>query len=165
MYPNLPGETPNGTKFAQRLRTIRNINRLSQDDLAQMLGTSRTVIAKWEMGKREPSLTGVMRICNLFDVSADYMLGRVDDVLDAVDADGAMVAHVHDALDVCQLSCHCKGLPQTEHQRSIGRVDDKQIPGQEDLSDAGHRRGTGINETLFQTLDMTDEYCGCVDFK
>lgn len=66
---------------------------------------------------------------------------------------------------VCQLSCHCKGLPQTEHQRSIGRVDDKQIPGQEDLSDAGHRRGTGINETLFQTLDMTDEYCGCVDFK
>ena len=80
MYPNLPGETPNGTKFAQRLRTVRNINRLTQDDLAQMLGTSRTVIAKWEMGKREPSLTGVVRICNLFDVSADYMLGRVDEI-------------------------------------------------------------------------------------
>ena len=80
MYPNLLGDTPNGTKFAQRLRTVRNINRLTQDDLAQMLGTSRTVIAKWEMGEREPSLTGVVRICNLFDVSADYMLGRVDEI-------------------------------------------------------------------------------------
>ncbi len=80
MYPNHLGDSPYENKFPQRLRMQRNANGLSREDLAQMLGTSRTVIANWETGRREPSLAGIVRLCNLLGVSADYLLGRVDEI-------------------------------------------------------------------------------------
>lgn len=81
MYPNHPGDSPGESKFPKRLRAQRNANGLTQDDLAQMLGTSRIVIAKWERGTSEPNLTAIVRLCNLLDVTADYLLGRVDETM------------------------------------------------------------------------------------
>ena len=80
MFPNHPGDSPGESKFPKRLRAQRTANGLTQDDLAQMLGTSRLVIAKWERGTSEPNLAGIVRLCNLLDVSADYLLGRVDEL-------------------------------------------------------------------------------------
>ena len=80
MFPNHPGDSPGESKFPRRLLTQRIANGLSQDDLAQMLGTSRLVIAKWERGTSEPNIAGIVRLCNLLDVTADYLLGRVDEL-------------------------------------------------------------------------------------
>lgn len=80
MFPNYPGDTPLGNKFPQRLRAQRIACELSQDDLAQMLGTSTVAIVKWETGQKEPGIAGIIRLCNLLDVSADYLIGRVDEL-------------------------------------------------------------------------------------
>lgn len=80
MFPNHPGDSPGESKFPKRLRAQRTANGLTQDDLAQMLGTSRLVIAKWERGTSEPNLAGIVRLCSLLDVSADYLLGRIDEM-------------------------------------------------------------------------------------
>ena len=71
MFPNYPGDTPFGNKFPQRLRAQR---------IACALGTSRVAIAKWETGKKEPGIAGIIRLCNLLDVTADYLIGRVDEL-------------------------------------------------------------------------------------
>ena len=80
MFPNYPGDTPFGNKFPQRLRAQRVAYEHSHDELAQILGTSRNAIAKWEAGKKEPSIAGIIRLCNLLDVTADYLIGRVDEL-------------------------------------------------------------------------------------
>jgi len=38
---------------------------------------SRTAYSNYELGIREPSLEMVVKLCDLFNVSADYMLGRL----------------------------------------------------------------------------------------
>ena len=59
-----------------RLRELRKSKNISQGDLGKMLGVSKVSISGYEKGSRMPSMEVLLRIIKLFDVSADYMLGR-----------------------------------------------------------------------------------------
>lgn len=61
-----------------RLKEIRLEKGLSQGDVAKAIGISRSAYSNYEQGIREPSLAILVKICDFFDVSADYLLGRVD---------------------------------------------------------------------------------------
>ena len=43
------------------------------------LGLERTRYLKWEHGDAQPSLDMLVRLCRLFSVSADYLLGLDDE--------------------------------------------------------------------------------------
>lgn len=64
-----------------RLKELRKSKNISQCDLGKMLGVSKVSISGYEKGTRIPSMEILLRIIKLFDVSADYMLGRELDVV------------------------------------------------------------------------------------
>ena len=47
--------------------------------VSDALGLERTRYLKWEHGDAAPSLDMLVRLCRLFDVSADFLLGLDDD--------------------------------------------------------------------------------------
>ena len=43
--------------------------------MARILGVSTATVSKWEQGASEPSFETLKRICKMYNVSADYLLG------------------------------------------------------------------------------------------
>lgn len=64
--------------FGKRLKELRKENGLGQVKLSEKLNVSKAIISLWENGRREPGIYAIRAICDFFNVSADYMLGRVD---------------------------------------------------------------------------------------
>lgn len=64
--------------FSDRLRQLRKQHKISQDALAKQLFVSQQSIAKWEKGKITPNPETIVKIANIFDVSTDYLLGRIN---------------------------------------------------------------------------------------
>ena len=64
--------------FAKRLRELRKERGLSQVDLGAELGYGYTAISAYETGRNEPSFADLIHICEMLDVSADYILGLSD---------------------------------------------------------------------------------------
>ena len=51
---------------------------LSQQAVAEKLRIGRACYAHYEQGVREPTLALLKAICDLLDISADYLIGRTD---------------------------------------------------------------------------------------
>lgn len=64
--------------FTERLKELRKKNKLTQEELAKALGVSRGAYASWENGRRKPDFLQLSNIANFFDVSIDYLVGRVN---------------------------------------------------------------------------------------
>lgn len=64
--------------FGKRLAELRNQKELSQYELADRLNLSRTQLANYEQGKREPDFETLVLLADFFEVSLDYLLGRTD---------------------------------------------------------------------------------------
>ena len=61
--------------FSEKLKEVRIDNGLNQKQVAEKLEISVTCYAGYEQGYRQPDLKMLTKICILFDVSADYLLG------------------------------------------------------------------------------------------
>ncbi len=64
--------------FKERLRELRQQHKLSQMDLAKKTGISQSAIAKWELGKTEPTASALIALSRYFGESVDYILGLAD---------------------------------------------------------------------------------------
>lgn len=64
--------------FGEILKELRLEKGLTQKGLAQELFVTVPTLSHWECGYQEPSFKDLIRICQYFDVSADYMLGLND---------------------------------------------------------------------------------------
>ena len=65
-------------KFKERLKELRTSKGLSQMQLAQAVGISQSAIAKWELGKTEPTATAIILLAAFFGETTDYLLGVTD---------------------------------------------------------------------------------------
>ena len=74
-YPEPPAVDVEYVSFGQRLRAIRKEKGLSQDDFAALLGTSKQVLSRYEIGQRIPKITQVQQYAKALNVSADYLMG------------------------------------------------------------------------------------------
>ena len=61
--------------LSEKLKTLRLDKGLTQAEVSKELGLTRNAIANYETGIREPSLEILIKICQFFNVSADYLLG------------------------------------------------------------------------------------------
>lgn len=59
-----------------RLKELREKNNLQQKDLARLLNVSQNAISLYETGKREPNIEYLIKICDFFNISLDYLLER-----------------------------------------------------------------------------------------
>lgn len=64
--------------FGYRLASARKAMGLSQAELSKKLNVSQAAIAKQETGKNFPSIELLEDYADFFNVSTDYLLGRVD---------------------------------------------------------------------------------------
>ncbi len=65
--------------FGERLKSLRNEKSIGQNLLAKELCLSNASISYWETGKQEPCAEAIFKLAQYFDVSADYLLGLVDE--------------------------------------------------------------------------------------
>lgn len=63
--------------FGVRLRKALEMNCLNQEQLSKKLWIDRTTISRFVNGKRFPSLQTLNSMCNVLNVSSDYLLGRL----------------------------------------------------------------------------------------
>lgn len=60
--------------FHDRLRAIRLERGLTQQQLADAIGVTKSTMAKYDRGALEPNLTNVCRIADALNVSLDYLV-------------------------------------------------------------------------------------------
>ena len=59
-----------------RIRDLRSARGMQQADLAKELSVSRVSISRYETGERDPDIETILRLCDIFGCTSDYLLGR-----------------------------------------------------------------------------------------
>ncbi len=65
-------------KYVKRMRDLREDHDLTQQEVADILGTSQTMYARYERGANELPIHHLLTLCEYYKVSADYLLGLSD---------------------------------------------------------------------------------------
>ncbi len=65
-------------QFKDRLKELRTIKNISQMQLSVKTGISQSAIAKWELGKTEPTASAIITLSKFFNETTDYLLGLED---------------------------------------------------------------------------------------
>ena len=68
-----------GLRLCIRLKKLRKDRGEQQKDLAESIGLSQTQISTIESGKQGTSFDKLAAICQHYNVSADYLLGLIDE--------------------------------------------------------------------------------------
>lgn len=68
--------------IAGRIKQVRRDSDMTQEQMAETLGVSRSTLANWESGTREPNAGELVNFCKIFMVTLDYMCGRSDSSTD-----------------------------------------------------------------------------------
>ncbi len=81
-----------------RIRELRKQLNMKQEDLADLLLVKRQAVSKYELGQLDLDTETIRRLCEIFHVTADYLLGFSDFPAPAVsDDDAALLAAYHAA--------------------------------------------------------------------
>ena len=59
-----------------RIRALRLENGMKQSDLAALLNTKPQTVSRYEKGDRGLDVETILRLCEIFGCTADYLLGR-----------------------------------------------------------------------------------------
>ena len=88
--------------FGSRLKELRKQNGLTQQQLADRIGVTKSVISFYELRERSPSPEVLVKLSYVFHVSTDYLLGiergRTIDVSGLDEEDIKAVQHVVERL-------------------------------------------------------------------
>ncbi|HHW89456.1 MAG TPA: helix-turn-helix transcriptional regulator [Clostridiales bacterium] len=61
--------------FAKRLKNLRIDNGLTQQELADAIGTTRSAVAQWESGNNRPISKTIEKIAEVLNTDVNYLLG------------------------------------------------------------------------------------------
>ena len=65
-------------KYLKRIKDLREDHDKTQQQIADVLGTSQTMYARYERGANELPIRHLLTLCAFYSVSADYILGLTD---------------------------------------------------------------------------------------
>ncbi len=60
--------------YIKRLRDLREDHDKTQQEIAEVLGTSQTMYARYERGANELPVRHLIKLCEYYGVTADYIL-------------------------------------------------------------------------------------------
>ena len=63
--------------FGNNLKNLRNEAQIIQKNLAAQFNVTQATISSWENGRTAPSFDQLIEIADYFDVSVDYLIGRM----------------------------------------------------------------------------------------
>lgn len=61
--------------YIRRIRDMREDHDMTQQQVADYLGISQTMYARYERGANELPIRHLVALCQLYHVSSDYLLG------------------------------------------------------------------------------------------
>ncbi|MEE1124872.1 MAG: helix-turn-helix transcriptional regulator [Acutalibacteraceae bacterium] len=61
--------------YCKRLYDLRTDNDLLQEDIAKVLGITKQAYGRYEKGTRKLSIEDLKKLCEFYNVSADYIIG------------------------------------------------------------------------------------------
>ena len=64
-----------------RIRNLREDADKTQQEIAEYLGTSQTMYARYERGANEMPIRHLIKLSDYYQVSLDYLCGRTDEKL------------------------------------------------------------------------------------
>lgn len=79
-------------QFDKILKLLRTEKAMSQQDLADALGISKSAINMYERGERQPNFETLESIADYFNVDIDYLLGRTNKTTKIINPN-TMAAH------------------------------------------------------------------------
>ena len=68
-----------GTDIGNRIKELRGEKKMTQSQLADVLGITQDSISLWEHGKRLPDTYYIILLAKYFEVSSDFLLGLSED--------------------------------------------------------------------------------------
>ena len=60
--------------MGEKILNMRKAREWSQEELADRAGVSRQAVSRWESGSAKPDADKIIILCDLFGISADYLL-------------------------------------------------------------------------------------------
>ncbi len=60
--------------LTEKLRLLRDLYDLTQNDIAEIIGVNRSTYAYYELGRTEPSLEKIRTLAAFYQVSVDFLL-------------------------------------------------------------------------------------------
>lgn len=64
--------------YFEVIRELREDNDLTQQEIADILGTTQQVYSRYEKGINEMPVRHIITLCKYYNISADYILGLTD---------------------------------------------------------------------------------------
>lgn len=61
--------------YVERLTGLREDHDLDQADVAKLLNVQQSAISKYETHKAKYKIEDIIKLCEFYNVSADYLLG------------------------------------------------------------------------------------------
>lgn len=96
-----------------RLKQLRLDKHLRQEQVADLIGVTKSAISAYENDLRQPSFDVLLQLANLYRVSTDYLLGRTDtrsvDLSDLTAAEATLVTEL-----VASMSARNRKLAQLD---------------------------------------------------
>ena len=90
--------------FSKKLKELRMQAGITQKELAERLGVTKSVVSYYELSERNPSPEVLIKLAGIFHVTTDYLLGiekKSESLLDISglsDADIELLQHTIDTL-------------------------------------------------------------------
>lgn len=86
--------------LGQRIGELRTAFGWSQVELAKKLNVAKQTVSNWENDNIQPSVEMLVRVAEVFSVSADYLLGKEQrELLDVTGLSRETIAHVRQLVD------------------------------------------------------------------
>lgn len=84
-----------------RLKDIRKKSKMTQTDIAQILGITREAYGMYESGKRQVSIEVLDKLSEYYGLSIDYLVGRVraDETIESLTNDERQLLIKYQKLD------------------------------------------------------------------
>ena len=94
--------------FGNNLKNLRNEAQINQKNLAAQFNVTQATISSWENGRTAPSFDQLIEIADYFDVSVDYLIGRMNIDNNYVYSPAKNIADILELLQ--QTDCNERGM-------------------------------------------------------
>ncbi|MBQ3668622.1 MAG: helix-turn-helix transcriptional regulator [Clostridia bacterium] len=91
------------TALSENMANLRKKNKITQAELGEKLSYSDKSISKWERGEGTPDLSVVIQLADIFGVSVDEILGRVQTKEDQKPKGLPIIRHAAVLITICSI--------------------------------------------------------------
>ena len=89
--------------LGERLRLLREKNGKTQEDISKVIGTTQQIYSRYETNKTELPVQHLLNLSSYYNVSTDYLLGRIDYPKIAPEFSSSLIQNVTIGDFVCRI--------------------------------------------------------------